>query len=85
MDIVVGAFILFILRQLIYRNRFIEKTQVPKNPGSRLLFIFIIFAVALFILDFAQDMSFGFKSLAELHFLFPIIRIPIFRGLYSTP
>lgn len=60
--IATGAFTLFFLRQFIYRNRYIEKTEIPKNPGSRLLLLFLIASQIVFALDIIQDVSEAFGS-----------------------
>jgi hypothetical protein len=74
-DISVGAFTLFFLRQFIYRNRYVERTVIPKNPGSRLLLLFLIAAGILFIIDIVQDISYSFMSLRNFDLM---------RSLYES-
>lgn len=65
-DIAIGSFILFALRQFVYRNRYVELSVIPKNPGSRLLLLFIAGSIILFALDITQDMLTGFSSVWEI-------------------
>lgn len=64
-DAAIGGFTIFFLRQFIYKNRYIERTPVPKNPGSRILILFIIVSMIIFALGFGTDISSGFASMKK--------------------
>jgi hypothetical protein len=93
-DTALGAFILFVLRQFGYRNRYVELSVTPKSPGSRLLLLFIAGSIILFILDLTQDMSSGFRSVWDISFspndpehatLYQLINLQFFSYRLTSP
>jgi hypothetical protein len=57
----VGALILFLLRQLRYRVR-----ATDKDPGARILLLFLIVTAFILLSDISYDFSTGLKSLKNL-------------------
>jgi hypothetical protein len=93
-NIALGAFILFVLRQFVYRNRYVELSVTPKNPGSRLLLLFITGSIILFVLDITQDMLSGFRSVWEIPSspndtknatLYQLINLQFFSYRFTNP
>lgn len=57
----IGPLILFFLRQISYKKR---RSQKPENPGARILFIFIIGASVILLIDMYNDAIDGFPSMS---------------------
>jgi hypothetical protein len=73
------------LRKFIYRNSYVERSVIPKNPGSRLLLLFLIAAGILFIIDIIQYISYSLISLNPILSLYESQFTPLLRGLSEKP
>ena len=58
----IGPLILFFLRQISYKKR---RSNKPENPGSRILFIFIIGMMIVLSFDVYTDSMNGFSSFSQ--------------------